>query len=1067
MGYTTSKSFWKSTIVILLVMLLALGWSGAAWAAKPPPPPPPTPEPGAYDLNVDEDADPPEYQAAIINEAIFETYRSGTSTGTGVFESFLRVQADPTSMGYNSGVKNSGLEFDTKGGKWTHEIELARVPYVGLTVTPTQRPGDPKVPVTVYGRELLMDINEADKTPEIFLNEFQVWLTTDPNLTGYNASTHQFNNPDPVLVWDLNVPENNQVVLDYEVAAGSGKGDYRTVIPEVYFRNALQHADMDFSAAYLVVFVEFTECESGFEEVGIIPKDPAIKSGIKFHDRNANGVKDEGEEGLKGWTIYADVDFDGVLDAGEIYDETDKDGYYELSLAPGEYHIREEMVAGWTQSLPISVYGTVYYPERFLGGEIAENNDFGNWQPATKSGVKFEDKNADGYRDPGDEGLGGWIIFVDYDDDSIPDALEPQTVTDVYGDYTIEGIKPGTWKVREVIQSGWNQSLPFNVIGTVYYEETFDSGDELTGNDFGNWYPATKSGTKFEDMNGDGNRDPGDDGLENWTIFVDYNDNEAWDEGEPKAVTDVYGDYTIGDIKPGTWKVREDMKTGWTQTLPLSVYGTVYYEETFESRDTLTGNDFGNWYVATKSGTKFEDMNADGDRDPGDDGLENWTIFLDYNGNESWDTGEPKDVTDINGDYTLTDIKPGTWKVWEELKSGWTQTLPYSVYGTVYYEETFVSSEIKTGNDFGNWYPATKSGTKFEDMNGDGDRDPGEDGLENWTIFVDYDGNEAWDTGEPKAVTDVYGDYTLTGVKPGTWKVWEEMKSGWTQTLPFSVYGTVYYEETFESRGVLTGNDFGNWYPATKSGTKFNDMDRDGVWDGGEPGMPDWTIFVDYNDDGVWNTGEPKDVTDGDGNYTIMGIKPGTWKVREVMKTDWIQTLPLSVYGTVYYEETFASRGSFTGNNFGNTSYRDETAWAYGNNENLDYTDSQNWGWNNGPVSIPAEVYGSVTYRYELYAGAGDNTPASGTLVGAVYAHVRVASATEVEVTVTYVVDGAYALGDTHVWIGATPLPWKDPDDHSKGMTDAPGKLIYVHGQTVTVNRSDPLYIAAHCIVRM
>jgi hypothetical protein len=37
----------------------------------------------------------------------------------------------------------------------------------------------------------------------------------------------------------------------------------------------------------------------------------ATKSGIKFHDLNANGVKDEGEPGLAGWTIYVDYDDDG------------------------------------------------------------------------------------------------------------------------------------------------------------------------------------------------------------------------------------------------------------------------------------------------------------------------------------------------------------------------------------------------------------------------------------------------------------------------------------------------------------------------------------------------------------------------------------------------------------------------------------------------------------------------------------------------------------------------------------------------------------------------------------
>ena len=40
---------------------------------------------------------------------------------------------------------------------------------------------------------------------------------------------------------------------------------------------------------------------------------------MKFHDLNADGVKDAGEPGLAGWTInaYADANSNGILDVGE------------------------------------------------------------------------------------------------------------------------------------------------------------------------------------------------------------------------------------------------------------------------------------------------------------------------------------------------------------------------------------------------------------------------------------------------------------------------------------------------------------------------------------------------------------------------------------------------------------------------------------------------------------------------------------------------------------------------------------------------------------------------------
>ncbi len=50
----------------------------------------------------------------------------------------------------------------------------------------------------------------------------------------------------------------------------------------------------------------------------------------------------------------------------------------------------------------------------------------------------------------------------------------------------------------------------------------------------------------------------------------------------------------------------------------------------------------------------------------------------------------------------------------------------------------------------------------------------------------------------------------------------------------------------------MTGNDFGNYTTATKSGMKFEDLDADGVHGRpASPVSPGWTIYVDYNDNGV------------------------------------------------------------------------------------------------------------------------------------------------------------------------------------------------------------------------
>ena len=49
------------------------------------------------------------------------------SSGTGVFNSFVRVQASPQESGYNT---DGTLQFDTSAGTWTHSILVSQIPVV-------------------------------------------------------------------------------------------------------------------------------------------------------------------------------------------------------------------------------------------------------------------------------------------------------------------------------------------------------------------------------------------------------------------------------------------------------------------------------------------------------------------------------------------------------------------------------------------------------------------------------------------------------------------------------------------------------------------------------------------------------------------------------------------------------------------------------------------------------------------------------------------------------------------------------------------------------------------------
>ena len=76
------------------------------------------------------------------------------------------------------------------------------------------------------------------------------------------------------------------------------------------------------------------------------------------------------------------------------------------------------------------------------------------------------------------------------------------------------------------------------------------------------------------------------------------------------------------------------------------------------------------------------------------------------------------------------------------------------------------------------------------------------------------------------------------------------------------------------------------------SGVAYNDLDRDGIRDPGEPALPGWTIFLDADDDGVFDAGETVASTSADGFYEFTGLAAGQYTVREVLPPGWELSFP-------------------------------------------------------------------------------------------------------------------------------------------------------------------------------
>ena len=65
------------------------------------------------------------------------------------------------------------------------------------------------------------------------------------------------------------------------------------------------------------------------------------------------------------------------------------------------------------------------------------------------------------------------------------------------------------------------------------------------------------------------------------------------------------------------------------------------------------------------------------------------------------------------------------------------------------------------------------------------------------------------------------------------------------------------------------------------SGSVFHDLNQDGVWNMGEPGIEGRTLFLDANGNGVLDGGEPSVLTDADGAYLFDDVMPGSVAVAQ------------------------------------------------------------------------------------------------------------------------------------------------------------------------------------------
>lgn len=700
--------------------------------------------------------------------------------------------------------------------------------------------------------------------------------------------------------------------------------------------------------------------------VNLCPTEPNL-TGYKWNDSDGDHEWDAGEPGLQGWSLHAYVDqnHNFRLDQDEFDPgpaataTTDVQGQYEMWLLPGDFIIVEELKEAvppgdpWEQTFPcVPVLAAGLNPGSLASGGYpvtlgqgdqihgssgaAELPNFGNWndpahdEPATISGYKWNDLDADGEWDAGEPGLNGWTIYIDENLNGQPDVGERATVTANDGThdgaYLFENLDPGAYTIREIVPAGWGQTYPddpdFEHVVTVV------SGQEFRGG-FGVAEPPNF-----------GNHQP----PESPEIALDFGD-------APERLTDGSGYPTLRATGGARHRIVDGLYLG-VAAPDAEPDGQPEPNAKGDDGDTDSGNTGPNWH--DERGVRFLSPLVPGQpaeievtvtNRSGSEAFVN--AWIDFNADGDWD-----DTFNGIGEHVLVDVpvpevKLGsttyqfTIVVPEEAAAGatfvrvrlsTTEGLSYSDPAAMPDEEApdgevedhrvfidlintttvqFITplSLFRTDGPFVR-PPASQiavAGYVWHDEDGDGAWDAGEPGLNGVTVYVDLNDNDQRDAGEPAFPTTHdgsndgafwFGTAQFLGGLPGTFTLRAEVPDDIQSfpggpdfqhrvSLPEEVDDDTRVIGEFETAeppnfGIAT--DFVNDPPNDKGtiiGYKWHDLNQNGQWDTDEPERAGWLVYIDLDNNDVFDPDEPSSITDAEGRYVFPDLVPGDYTLRE------------------------------------------------------------------------------------------------------------------------------------------------------------------------------------------
>jgi SdrD B-like domain len=597
-------------------------------------------------------------------------------------------------------------------------------------------------------------------------------------------------------------------------------------------------------------------------DAGYCPTTLALGDRV-YYDLNNNGIREAATEaGIPSLTVnlYKDNNNDNIPDGAAIATTTtDVNGGYRFdNLVPGNYIVGVTPPAGYTSSTNAAIdpdndvdlddNGTNLVGGEWRGlavtltggGEPLEtgnfNNtyDFGFYQPAVLNlgNAVWYDQNNNGTKDATDPAIVGATVnlYLDANNDNIADgAAIATTTTSATGAYNFGSLAPGNYIVGVILPTG-------------YAVQTLNGGDPDNNTD--------------NDNNGTVTTVAGEVRTNAVTLSA---------SGEPDVAVD--GDGTNGNL---------------TVDIALKATGSI--------------GDF-----------VFDDLNGNGIQDAGEPGIGSVTVTLTYPNGQTATT-----TTDANGLYSFTNLAPGTtYSVSFGTPAGYTPTgsnvgtndaLDSDPVGGVVTGVTVTAGVANTTVDAGFFKKLNLGNHVWYDQNNNGTKDATDPAIVGATVNLYLDANNdniADGAAVATTTTNGTGTYAFSNLNPGNYIVGVIIPTGYAvQTLNggdpdnntdndnngtvTTVAGEVRTNAVTLSSGgePTTDGDDANGNLTVDIALKatgsigdfvFDDLNGNGIQDGGEPGIGSVTVTLTYPNGQTATT-----TTDANGLYSFTNLAPGT-----------------------------------------------------------------------------------------------------------------------------------------------------------------------------------------------